>query len=85
MDGKAVENSEDDFAIAEEAHGRVGVVLAVYQSQTIEQQHDGGSETVVALVDEREAKQSADSKRQKEVENHLPHSFVKSETQLVFF
>ena len=42
VDGEAVDDAEEDFAVAEEAEGGVGVVLAIDEGEAVEEQHHGG-------------------------------------------
>ena len=85
VNGEAVDDAEENFAIAEETQGRVGVVLAVDEGEAVEEQHHGGGQAVVALGDEGDAEQGTHAEGQQEVEAHLEQTLVHLEPQLVAF
>ena len=49
MNNEAVDEAEQYFAIAKKAEGWVGIMLAIDESEAVEDEHDRGGESVMAL------------------------------------
>ena len=82
---EAVDDADEEFGVAEPTEDRVGVVAAVDEREAVEHQHDGRGEAVVLLHHHCHAEEAAGDERDEEVEEHLPHPFVKGEREVVTF
>ena len=79
VDDKAVDDAQQQLAIAEQGDGGRGVVAAVDEGQTIEKQHDGRGEAVVTLDKHGNTKQGTSHSRNKEVEQATADGLVEGE------
>lgn len=85
VNDKAVDEAEQYLAIAEETQRGIGIVLAVDQGKTVEDEHDGRGEPIMTLQDHGESEDAAGSQRNQEVDAHFAHPAVEGEGQIVPF
>ena len=77
---KAVYNAKYQLPVSEYGNVRCGIVGAVYQCQSVKNQHEGRRKSVVTLHQQRQAHQSASHSGHKEVEQATAHSMVEGES-----
>lgn len=85
MNNEAVDEAEQYFAIAKKAEGWVGIMLAIDESEAVEDEHDRGGESVMALQNHGQGEESADSQGDQKVETHFSHTAVESKRKVVSF
>ena len=84
-DDEAVDDAEEQLSIAQQGNGRGGVVGAVNKSQAVEDQHEGGSEAVVALHEHGDTEQSTSDGGHEEVEQGSAYGLVEGEVMVLSF
>ena len=83
VDEEAVDDTEEKLNVAQQGDGGGGVVGAVYKSQTVEDQHKGGGETIVALQQHSQAEQAAGDSWDEEMEQRTAYGLVEGEVMVL--
>ncbi len=81
MDNEAVDEAEQDLAIAEKAEGWIGVMLTTDEGEAVEDKHDGRGESVMALQNHSQGEESTCCQGNQKVDTHLAHPAIKGKGQ----
>ena len=78
-DDEAVGQSERQLQVAQHAQQAVGEVVAVDECQAVEDEHDGGGQSVVSLHQQGQTEDGAGQQRHGEVEHRAAHVGVEAD------